>query len=320
MIRTLAELGRRMFTEPADALRDVKMKLFHLTFHWWERLGVHVVPNHFHYPIPDTRDLQQKEPWNQPYPETGMNLHVDAQLRLLEELEDYLEEYSPPASPFARHGDAHFLYAMVRHFRPDNIIEVGSGTSTAVFLEASRKNQTDGDPPTRIRAVEPYPGQKLRRLNERNENLTLVEARAEDLEVERYLDLESGDFLFIDSSHVASAGSDVNHLLLRVLPRIPQGVLVHFHDIFLPNELPKQWLVDHQWFWTEQYLLHAFLMFNHSFEVVWTGNYLSQLHPEQFQKILSGEENPIPTPPRNDRSQRPKSAWIRRTGPDASTE
>ena len=74
--------------------------------------------------------------------------------------------------------------------------------------------------------------------------------------------LEAGDVLFIDSSHVAKTGSDVNYLFFEVLPRLRRGVRVHVHDIFLPIEYPRDWVIDENRSWNEQYVLRALLMFS----------------------------------------------------------
>jgi hypothetical protein len=79
------------------------------------------------------------------------------------------------------------------------------------------------------------------------------------------------DILFIDSCHVSKIGSDVNYDYLDILPRLNKGVLVHIHDIFLPTEYPKEWILRDYKFWNEQYLLQAFLMFNEAFGVMWGG-------------------------------------------------
>ena len=81
----------------------------------------------------------------------------------------------------------------------------------------------------------------------------------QDIELEFFLQLESGDMLFIDSSHTVKIGSDVNYFFLEVLPRLRPGVIVHVHDIFLPFEYRRDWVLDELRFWTEQYLLQAFL-------------------------------------------------------------
>jgi hypothetical protein len=74
----------------------------------------------------------------------------------------------------------------------------------------------------------------------------------------------SEDILFVDTSHVFKLGNDLHHLLFHVLPALPAGVFVHFHDIFLPREYPPEWVVGRNWLWNEQYLLLAFLMYKQS--------------------------------------------------------
>jgi hypothetical protein len=79
--------------------------------------------------------------------------------------------------------------------------------------------------------------------------------------------LEAGDVLFIDSSHVAKTGSDVNYLYFEVLPHLREGVFIHIHDIFLPNEYLKAWVITENRSWNEQYVLRALLMYSTMFKV-----------------------------------------------------
>jgi len=95
--------------------------------------------------------------------------------------------------------------------------------------------------------------------------------------------LQSGDILFIDSSHVAKVGSDVNYLFFEVIPRLKPGVMVHFHDVFLPDEYPKVWVIDEGRNWNEQYLLRAFLQFNTSWEVMWSAHFMGTRHRAAVQ-------------------------------------
>jgi hypothetical protein len=53
--------------------------------------------------------------------------------------------------------------------------------------------------------------------------------------------LADGDFLVVDSSHKMAPGSDVELLMHHVLPVLPAGVHVHFHDVFLPDDYPHAW-------------------------------------------------------------------------------
>lgn len=85
--------------------------------------------------------------------------------------------------------------------------------------------------------------------------------RSEDLDPSEVERLADGDVLFVDTTHTVKTGGDVAHLILNLFPRVPQGVWVHVHDVFLPYEYPREWVVDERRAWAEQYLLQAFLAF-----------------------------------------------------------
>ncbi len=128
--------------------------------------------------------------------------------------------------------DAAIAYGLVRLSKPKRIIEVGSGHSTRFVARAV----ADGGLETRILAIDPAPRADLARLP--------VELRRETLQAAGaapFRDLAAGDLLMIDSSHILMPGSDVDFLLGRVLPLLPDGVWVHFHDIFLPDDYPADW-------------------------------------------------------------------------------
>jgi hypothetical protein len=91
----------------------------------------------------------------------------------------------------------------------------------------------------------------------------------EDIDVEFFSQLDSGDLLFIDSSHTVKIGGDVNYLFLEVLPRLKPGVIVHVHDIFLLFDYRRDWVTEEFRFWTEQYFLHAFLTLIPSAKCSW---------------------------------------------------
>ena len=116
---------------------------------------------------------------------------------------------------------------MVRHFQPRLIIEIGGGFSTLLLTEAAARNNTSA-----LTCIEPFPQEFLKQgfpgLHR------LIEKKVEDIDLEFFSELHSGDILFIDSSHTVKIGGDVNYLFLEVLPRLEPGVIVHIHDIFLP--------------------------------------------------------------------------------------
>jgi hypothetical protein len=111
----------------------------------------------------------------------------------------------------------------------------------------------------------------------------LVTKKVQEIDLNFFSQLQSGDILFIDSSHTVKIGGDVNYLFLQVLPRLKPGVMVHVHDIFLPFEYRRDWVLDEFRFWTEQYLLQAFLTFNSEFEVLMANSYLSHYYQEDLK-------------------------------------
>lgn len=127
--------------------------------------------------------------------------------------------------------------------------------------------------------------------------------KLEEVEATLFTSLSENDILFIDSSHILRIGNDVYYEYLDILPRIAPGVFVHIHDIFLPFEYPRQWVMDEYRFWNEQYLLQAFLMFNNAFKVIWAGSYM---HYKNSDKLRSTFRSYDPA------TVWPGSFWMRR--------
>ena len=261
-------------------------------FGLWERNGVHVTPVHFYEHIPDTQTLPDKL-WEQPQQLPGVDLNHDRQRHLLcEDFPVFRQEYQAiPESPTDNEGEFYLdngrfegldpllAYCMVRHFKPRQIVEVGSGFSTLILSKAALQNGT-----TELHSIEPYPEEFLRKGMAGLTSLTIK--KVEDVSLQRFTQLESGDCLFIDSSHVVRIGGDVNYLFLEVLPRLQVGVLVHVHDIFLPFEYPQDWVLERRRFWTEQYLLQAFLTFNSEFEVLASSGYMNKNFPGELEVVF----------------------------------
>ena len=74
--------------------------------------------------------------------------------------------------------------------------------------------------------------------------------------------------MFVDSSHVYKAGSDVQYLMREVYPKLKVGSFLHIHDVYLPFPWPKRNYLKKNWFWNEQDHLVEFLSFNHEFKLV----------------------------------------------------
>lgn len=170
-------------------------------------------------------------------------------------------------------------------FKPRNIYEIGSGNSTYLSAQALLRNQHEGHAAAQLVAFEPNPNAVLKAgfpgLS------VLRETRIEDVPISEFDNLHRNDILFIDSSHILKLGGDVRYEFLEILPRLKEGVLIHVHDIFLPAEYPKHWVVNDHMFYNEQYLLQAFLAYNHSFEVIWAGSFMHLKHPDKLQAAFS---------------------------------
>jgi hypothetical protein len=219
----------------------------------WERHGFHVTPVHFYEPIPDTQSLPETL-WSQPSQLVGINMNDSMQLDLLRNhFSKFRGEYEtvpaePPLGqlwPF-RGTDVLVAYCMVRHFQPRLIIEVGSGFSSLVLGQAAAKNKSSS-----LICIDPFPHEFIRKSNSIPALRSLIETKVQDVDVEFFSQLESGDILFIDSSHTVKIGGDVNYLFLEVLPRLKAGVIVHVHDIFFPFEYRRDWMLEELRFWTE---------------------------------------------------------------------
>lgn len=167
--------------------------------------------------------------------------------------------------------DAEVLYAMVRRFRPRLVVEIGSGNSTLLF----RQVIIDGGMVTRLISIDPDP---RRKIGDHSEDV--IRSRVEDLADDSVFGkLGENDILFVDSSHEIKAGNDVLKLFLTIIPALAHGVIIHVHDVFLPYDYPRQWIVENRWNWTEQYLLHALLLDSDDYEVLWCGHYLQRTRP-----------------------------------------
>jgi predicted O-methyltransferase YrrM len=157
----------------------------------------------------------------------------------IEELAAPLEAIGPDAPPAPRWNqdwfprlDAAAAYAIVGMTRPRRIVEVGSGHSTRFLARAV----ADGELDTQITTIDPAPRASLSGLP-----IRCLETLVQNADLALFQALAPGDILFIDSSHQLKPRSDVEFLLMRVLPSLRAGVRIHFHDIFLPDDYPAEW-------------------------------------------------------------------------------
>jgi len=286
------------------------------TFSFWQILGFHVTPVHFYQPIPDTRKLKDNL-WQKKSQLVGIDMNEGKQLELLSSfVSKFRKEYdifpkNKTNLPYQYYTNnksfgsinGEILYCMVRNYKPKRIIEVGSGFSTRLTAQGILKNKKENNIDCDFITIDPYPNEVITRGFPGVSKL--IEEDLQNIGLEEFKKLQENDIFFIDSSHVLKINSDVQYEYLEILPRLNEGVIVHFHDIFLPVEYPKKWVLKEHRFFNEQYLLQAFLMFNKDFEILWAGSYMYLKHPELLKKSFNSY-NPDPE------TGCPGSLWIRR--------
>ena len=252
-------------------------------------------PGHYYSPIVSTEEvaLHAEHLFNPALPLPGIDLNTEEQIALLHQLKNnyFTVPYLKPDNKTFRYyfnnntfeyADAIFLNLLIRHLKPKRIIEIGSGFSSAIMIDT---NEIFFNHCIELTFVEPYP-ERLQSLMKKGDEkfLTLVQHNLQDVDILLFSQLEAGDILFVDSTHVTKTGSDVNRILFEILPILPKGVIIHFHDIFYPFEYPKEWVLGWSGFgWNEIYILRAFLTNNQEYKIILFNTYLEQLYEKWFQ-------------------------------------
>ena len=251
---------------------------------------------------------------DRPSPE-GIAWDLDSQLEEVRRISPHMEELAdvpfdapvgPPsyhwANDFWRGGDAMVHYALLRHAKPQRVVEIGCGWSSLLMRDALERNESDGAATAVVNQIEPYPRREL--LSALPTHWTLHDVILQRADLSLFESLEAGDVCFYDGSHVARAGSDVVWFFFEVLPRLKPGVLVHLHDICWPADYPDEWIFDRGQTWNEQYVLQAFLMYNSAFEPLICNAMLYHRRKDQVDDLYSV------TP---ETQHTGSSVWLRRT-------
>jgi predicted O-methyltransferase YrrM len=285
-----------------DTLKSLFFRMYRLS----SRFGLAPVPLHYYGAEPNVIELERtKEVWSVPLSLRGINVDLDAQMSTLRETcLPYQGEYAGNGTyrgaveegfgPGYGYIEAQALHGVVRHFRPRKVVEVGSGVSTRCVHAALQRNALDGAAGTSLTCVEPFPSRRLIELAGADPSIVLIREPVQRVPLSLFDELDEGDLVFVDSSHVVKAGSDVVHMVLEVLPLLKEGVIVHFHDLYLPFEYQRDVLRTflHA---NETALVVAFLSFNERFRILFS---LSLLHYERGQEL----ETVVP-------EYRPKAGW-----------
>lgn len=253
-------------------------------------VGIYPVRDHYYEPQFDHRHPRQPYSADRSLP--GIHWNVEGQLDWLKQFTRADELTNLPVRPtgdLAFHldngaflsGDAEVWYQLVRATKPRRIFEIGSGHSTRMAIRALNRNHADDTRYCcRHVCIEPYEMPWLEQSG-----VEVVRERVEDLPVTFFSELEAGDILFIDSSHIIRPQGDVLFEYLELLPTLAPGVIVHVHDIFSPRNYLEQWLVTDVMFWNEQYLLEAFLTHNPVWRIVGALNFLHHHHYDALKAV-----------------------------------
>lgn len=239
---------------------------------------------HYYSPIPSKEDILMDVNFRKPVSGElpGIKLNKESQHELLHEYAVFYkdlpfpEEQNPDYRYYYNNGwfsysDAIFLYSFLRKQKPKRIVEVGSGFSSAVMLDTIDNFYSERPDVT---FIEPYPDRLVSLFKEIDiEQVRLIDKKVQEVTPDVFLTLESGDFLFIDSSHVVKCGSDLQMLMFEIIPQLRPGVFVHFHDVFYPFTYPSNWLNEGR-YWNENYFLRAFLSYNSEWSISFFNTYV----------------------------------------------
>src|SRR3954449_10647822 len=237
-----------------DAALDL---LRRVPFDELQRRGWHFQPNHFYWPLNDVAFLADNPGlWHDRGLPREVDWDLDAQLEVARAVERHRSELADV--PFERTpgrveyvwnngafggADAIVYYGLVRELRPRRVVEVGSGWSSLLLARALGRNGTPCD----VTLIEPYPNHEL--LSALPDGWEVQERPLQRAELAVFERLGPGDLCLFDGSHCAATASDVNWFVFEVMPRLARGVLVHIHDILLPEGFIERWILDEGLSW-----------------------------------------------------------------------
>lgn len=247
-----------------------------------QRLGFHFQANNFYSPLNDCNFLQNNEDlWKNAYKPREIDWNLNGQMETAELVGKYVDELRdiPKRQPsgkieycwdnnFWNNSDAIVQYGLLRALKPKKIIEIGCGWSSLLMKKALDRNNT----PCQVTQIEPYPNRQI--FDTLPQEWKHHECILQRAPLNIFSELSDGDFCFYDGSHCVKTASDVNWFFFEILPRLAPGVVIHLHDIFLPDAYPDQWIFERGQTWNEQYILQAFLMYNRNYKIIMANRFL----------------------------------------------
>jgi hypothetical protein len=275
-------------------IKDICKSAARRIFETGQYFGLNILPCHFYSGIPDFRELRQNEYWKKARSMSGVNgIDTDAQFDFIESCckDQFIERqkkgdiYSSCCEENGEAGfgpvEADFLFCFICSKRPQRIIQVGAGLATAVMRMAAEEA---GYEPEMI-CIDPYPNEFIRKSGREN-RIQLIPQKVQLIDLPTIMQRQENAFLFIDSAHTVKPGSDVNYLILEVLPSLSTGTWVHFHDIYFPYDYPRDIVAENLFFPNESALLHAFLIDNKKYILRASLGMLHYANPARLQKFL----------------------------------
>ena len=261
----------------------LQRQLGHKLFPLFQRVGFHLLGDHFYEPVPNTRHIAKTY-----RDEPRLDLRIDyryekAESFLLSVIQRWGGEFYADATRVGYSERNHFfrgldgitLYCLIRELRPMRIIEIGQGMSTRIAAAALGRVGAASELRPALTTVDPHPRldsiPKIPRVE-----IDMLRSELQDLPLEIFRELRQNELLFIDSSHVYKFGSDVAFAFERIFPSLSQGVIVHIHDIFSPYPYPMNWYVERRRFWNEQHFLEQLISGGGVFNVLLPVNYISR--------------------------------------------
>jgi predicted O-methyltransferase YrrM len=251
---------------------------------------------HFYMPLPEAKDIDARraELFDLSVDRyDAIDIADDKQVALMRDLSRFhadLPFLGPEKGRYRRDNhqffetDAAILYCMLRSKQPKKVIEIGSGFSSAVMLDANDAMSDQGER-VHLTFIDPDCSRLRHLITQRDRDATIIEDMLQNVDLEIFRTLNAGDILFVDSSHNLKIASDVTLILGRILPMLNDGVIIHFHDIFHNFEYPQIW-VDQGFAWNEAYALKLFLMYNPRFEILFFNSYLLQKQGDLFFELF----------------------------------
>ena len=256
-----------------------------------------VNPGHFYSPVFDVESLDTKtlstsrktainnieidkvgmiELWNRLVP------FIQAMPFPKDKTDEFRYYFNNPAFNF---GDAAIYFALLQELKPKRVIEIGSGYSSALLLDTVDRFF---DQRPDITFIDPYPEFLNMLIADDPGHAAVIGKIVQDVDLEIFYELEAGDVLFIDSTHVLKTQSDVHWELTEILPRLKPGVIIHFHDIFWPFEYRELWITNPPRSWNEVYALQLFLMNQTDYEIMFFNDYFAMQCTDRANKDVPG--------------------------------